>query len=270
MIRNGDPIKVNFGGFVSLSTIDWRGKAVCTVFLRGCPLRCSYCQNEAIQSGEDSRDLEEIVSMIRTSSPFISGVVFSGGEPAAQPEALIALAESAKKMGLAVGLQTSGLFPDVLETLISRRLVDRIAIDYKTRWEGFSSPESGCAPPRESYQKNTCRSIEICKQAAKNGSLPEFEVVVTVFYENEKYIKTISEKIGDAPLVLQQGEHKIPMMPDSVVNMSEYIARKQTNKEQYTPMTLTEIKNIAEKLRRDVRIRTREVGEISCNRRYIL
>ncbi|HET6580251.1 MAG TPA: ribonucleoside-triphosphate reductase activating protein, partial [Methanoregula sp.] len=32
---------MNFGGFIPLSTIDWRGRAVCTVFFRGCPIRCS-------------------------------------------------------------------------------------------------------------------------------------------------------------------------------------------------------------------------------------
>ena len=271
MILHGDKIQVNFGGFVSLSTIDWRGKSVCTVFLRGCPLRCSYCQNEAIQAGEDIRDLDEIVEMIRTSSPFISGVVFSGGEPAAQGPALIALAENAKKMDLSVGIQTSGLFPEVLETLIARGLADRIAVDYKTRWEGFSSTVKECADvPRGGYQKRVDRSIEICKKAFAEKLLPEFEVVVTVFYENEKYIKTISEKIGDAPLVLQQGEHKIPMMQDEIANMTSYIARKQNTIEQYTPMTLAEIKKIAEGLKRDVRIRTREVGEIAFNRRFIL
>ena len=60
------------------------------------------------------------------------------------------------------------------------------------------------------------------------------------------------------------------MMPDEIVNMTEYIARKQNQKEQYTPMTLAEIQKIAEKLKRDVRIRTREIGEIACNRRFIL
>ena len=98
ILRHGDPIKLNYGGFVSLSTIDWRGKAVCTVFLRGCPLRCSYCQNESIQTGEDLRDVDEIVAMIETSSPFISGVIFSGGEPTMQKEALIALAQCVKTM----------------------------------------------------------------------------------------------------------------------------------------------------------------------------
>jgi len=270
ILRHGDPIKVNYGGFVSLSTIDWRGRAVCTVFLRGCPLRCSYCQNEAILDGEDYRDVEEIVAMIQTSAPFISGVVFSGGEPTAQKDALIALAERVKEMKLAVGIQTNGLFPDTLQVLIENKLVDKIAIDYKTRWEGFSARDcERCSVPPESYQKNVSRSIDICKQAVKKGILLEFEVVVTMFYENEKYLKPFSDKIGDVPLVLQQGEHKIPM-PNEIVNMTEYIAKKQKLKEHYTPMTLAEIQKIAESLRRDVRIRTREVGEIAYNRRYIL
>jgi pyruvate formate lyase activating enzyme len=212
----------------------------------------------------------EVIDMIKTSAPFISGVMFSGGEPAAQKEALIALAESAKGMNLAVGIQTSGLFLDTIDTMLKRRLVDKIAIDYKTRWEEPGVWEPGIALLRGKYQKNISRSIEICKNAVKQDILSEFEVVVTMFYENEKYIKMISDETTDVSLVLQQGEHKIPMMPDDIVNMTAYIARKQNHREQYTPMTLAEIQKIAEKLKRDVRIRTREVGEIVYNRRFLL
>ena len=263
-------IKLNFGGFVPLSTVDWRGRSVCTVFLRGCPLRCSYCQNEAIQSGEDYRDIEDVIDMIKTSAPFISGVMFSGGEPAAQKDALVALAKSAKEMNLAVGIQTSGHFFETIRTLINKKLVDKVAIDYKTRWEEPGVWEPDIALLRQKYQRNVSKSIEICKNAVKEGILSEFEVVVTLFHENEKYIKKISDETTDVPLVLQQGEHKIPMMPDNVENMTAYIAKNQRRKQQYTPMTLAEIKKIAENLKRDVRIRTRDVGEITCNRRFIL
>jgi pyruvate formate lyase activating enzyme len=263
-------IKLNFGGFVPLSTVDWRGRSVCTVFLRGCPLRCSYCQNEAIQSGEDYRDVEDIIDMIKTSAPFISGVMFSGGEPAAQKDALLALAKSAREMNLAVGIQTSGHFFETLRTLINKKMADKVAIDYKTRWEEPGVWEPDIALLRQKYQRNVSKSIEICKNAVKEGILTEFEVVVTLFHENKKYIKEISDETTDIPLVLQQGEHKIPMMPDNVENMTAYIAKNQRRKQQYTPMTLAEIKKIAENLKRDVRIRTRDVGEITCNRRFIL
>jgi len=240
------------------------------VFLRGCPLRCSYCQNEAIQTGEDLRDTEEITDMIRTSVPFISGVMFSGGEPAAQKNALVALARNAKEMGLLVGIQTSGLFSDTLDLLIRERLADKIAIDYKTRWEEPGVWEPECALLRGKYEKNIRKSIALCKQATADGRLAEFEIVITVFRENEQYIRKISDENPDIPLVLQQGEYKIPMVTGDVVNMTEYISRKQNLIQQYTPMTLEDIRKIAETLKRDVRIRTRQAGEILYNRRFLL
>jgi pyruvate formate lyase activating enzyme len=266
IIRHGDPIRLNFGGFVPISTIDWRGRAVCTLFLRGCPLRCSYCQNEGIQSGKDYRDLEEITEMIRTSSPFISGVVISGGEPTLQKEALTELASYAKKMGLKVGIQTNGLFPSTLEDLIQQNLVDRIAIDYKTQWEGFSGLPGGySAVPADNYEKNLQRSISICKKASRENILAEFEIVITVFYENADYIRKISAEIGNTPLVLQQGEHKIVQMRGTAPDMTngEYICKRRTLQENHPPLTLAELKRIADDLGRTVRIRTREIGEIS-------
>jgi pyruvate formate lyase activating enzyme len=266
IIRHGDPIQLNFGGFVPISTIDWRGRAVCTVFLRGCPLRCSYCQNEGIQTGGDYRELDEITDMIKTSSPFISGVVISGGEPTLQKDAVIALAGYAKSLGLVVGLQTNGLFPGTLEELIRQRLVDRIAIDYKTRWEGFSGEAGGYSSmPAASYERNLKQSISICRQASREDLLAEFEIVLTVFYENTDYILKVSKEIGTTPLVLQQGEHKIIQMREVAPDMTngEYISRHRTLKENHPPLTLAELQAIADDLGRTVRIRTREIGEVS-------
>ena len=262
---DGDPIQINFGGFVSLSTIDWRGKSVCTVFLRGCPLRCSYCQNEEIQGGEDWRDIAEVFEMIRTSSPFISGVIFSGGEPTMQKEGLLALARYTKNLGLAVGIQTNGFFPDTLESLLSEGLADKVAIDYKTTWEGYSGSSGGYYPVvKENYEKNVLKSIAVCKDAYGRKNLSELEVVFTIFYENQEYILEISQKIGNVPLVLQQGEHKIPALRSSSPEMTngEYIYRKRIQQEKHPPLTLNEIKEIADKLEMKIRIRTREIGEI--------
>ena len=262
---NGDFIQINFGGFVSLSTIDWRGKSVCTVFLRGCPLRCSYCQNEEIQAGDDWREIEDVFEMIKSSSPFISGVIFSGGEPTMQKEGLTALARYVKKLDLAVGIQTNGFFPDTLESMLCENLVNKIAIDYKTTWEGYSGTIGGYYPVvKENYTKNVVRSIEICKKASEKKILDEFEVVFTIFYENQEYLLEISKKIGNVPLVLQQGEHKIPVLRTALSDMTdgEYIYKKQIQQEKHPPLKLDEIQQIAEKLEKPVRIRTREHGEV--------
>jgi pyruvate formate lyase activating enzyme len=263
----GDAIRLNFGGFVPLSTVDWRGRAVCTVFFRGCPLRCSYCQNAAIFEGEDYRDTDEVITLMKGSKLAISGVVFSGGEPALQKEALLVLARAAKALGLATGIQTNGAFPGTIRALIDEGLIDRIAIDYKTQWEGFSCAQDVTGL---NYKKNVRRSIDIAGNAFREKTLFELEIVVTVFYENAKYLQEISRNVADLPLVLQQGEHKIPMVPGGAANVSEYIAKKWDTIEQYTPMTLKEIQKIADGLKRDVRIRTRDGGEIPYNRRYLL
>ena len=178
------------------------------------------------------------------------------------------LARAAKALGLATGLQTNGAFPETIKALLRERLIDRIAIDYKTQWEGFSGAQDGAAVAN--YTGNVMRSIEAAREAFRNGDLPELEIVVTVFYENAKYLQDISRSVADIPLVLQQGEHKIPMVPGGAENTSEYIAKRWETIGQYTPMTLEEITKIADGLKRDVRIRTRDGGEIPYNRRYLL
>ena len=261
-------IRVNFGGFIPLSTVDWRGRSVCTVFLRGCPLQCSYCQNEAIQTGEDFRTTDEIMEMIDGSVRFVSGVVFSGGEPTLQKDALLELAGRVKATGLSVGVHTNGFFPDTLQALLEKHLVDKIALDYKTRWEGFSRRWEGFSSiPRSLYGKNVQKSLTLCKDAFRSGTLPEFEIVVTVFPGNEQDVKNISDETWSLPFVLQQGEHKIGKSPETAsaatqITNGTYITMKTALQETHPPLSCEELKNLADELGRTVRIRTRTLGEL--------
>jgi pyruvate formate lyase activating enzyme len=224
---------VNYGGFIPLSTVDWRGKSVCTLFLRGCPVRCAYCQNSAILTGKDMRDIKEVVAMIRESLLAVSAVVFSGGEPTMQKDALLALATEAKALGLAVGIHTNGVFPDTLQALIDGGLVDHIALDIKARWARYNNLLKG------NYVENVQRSLALCREAHKSGRLPEFETVVTLFRGYDDEVPVIAQEVGDVDLVLQQGVTG-----------------------QVRPLSEDEMKAIADTLPRAVRIRTREGGEI--------
>ena len=213
--------------------MDWRGRAVCTVFLRGCPVRCSYCHNRSIQDGEDFRELEEVTGLIRSSRMLVSGVVFSGGEPTMQPEPLQALARASREMGLLVGLQTNGVFPKVLSSLIRERLVDRVALDIKARWERYDNLL------KEKYSGPVKESLALCRDAKLAGDLPEFEVVVTLFrgYEDDvPYIARVAEGVD---LVIQQG------MDGGV-----------------KPLSAEELRKVADRVGRVVKIRTREEGEV--------
>jgi len=251
-----------------LSTIDWPGRAVCTVFFRGCPLRCSYCHNAAIQTGSDFRDCEEVIEAIRDARMLISGIIFSGGEPTMQPEPLLALARAGKEMGLCVGIQTNGYFPDTLKRLIDEGVVDRIALDYKTRWEGFSKRWEGYAEKcTDDYAVQVNRSLEICDRAYQSGKLSEFEVVLTIFWGNEKEILEIVPRLPRGTLVLQQGVRKRfwqDWILSREVNGKPFLTDEEVTGER-PPLTIEELEKIAEKigkLGRKIKIRTHEGGEV--------
>jgi pyruvate formate lyase activating enzyme len=224
---------VNFGGFVPISTVDWRGRAVCTVFFRGCPVRCSYCHNRSIQEGEDFRDISVVQEMIRSSKLLVSGVVFSGGEPTMQPEPLAALMAASREMGFGVGLQTNGIFPAVVRRLVEGHLVDRIALDVKARWERYDSLL------KEKYTHAVQESLAFCQESVKKGTLAECEVVVTLFRGYEDEVPYIARAAGTLDLVLQQGvEGMVP------------------------PLTAAELRKVGDRLKRPVKVRTREEGEV--------
>ncbi|KAF5045035.1 7-carboxy-7-deazaguanine synthase [anaerobic digester metagenome] len=225
-------LPVNFGGFVSISTVDWPGRAVCTVFLRGCPVRCFYCQNTPLLSGNDMRDEDEIVAMISESALVVSGVVFSGGEPTMQGEALVNLARESRRLGLAIGVHTNGVYPHVLERLIDEGLIDHVALDIKARWERYARLFGVDLVDRVK------ESLALCRTAYLERRLPELEVVVTLFRGYEDEVSSIAREAAGVPLVLQQG-----VFGDVV------------------PLTFEELAAVAAKTGRTCRIRTRESGE---------
>ena len=240
---SGGLLNINFGGFVPISTVDWRGRSVCTVFLRGCPVHCHYCHNTELQGGVDLRSSEEILDLIHSSRMLISGVIFSGGEPTMQKDALIALAEGCRAMGLRVGVQTNGVFPETLEALLSRSLIDLVHLDIKTRWEHY--PKLLKVKPEVTAKVQ--RSLAICREAYQAGTLSEFQVVVTLFPGREGDVAYISREVPDGDFVLNQG-------------VSGDI----------TPLSFHELKALADKLQRPVRIRTREDGEVAYNNGQII
>lgn len=125
-------LKVNFGGIVPVSTIDWHGKSACVIFFGGCNFRCPYCQNHKIVDKVDRRDIDKVKKEIYQSIDFISAIVFSGGEPTMQVYALMELMEFSKENGLLVGIETNGYYSCVLDELVKENLLDKIFLDVKT------------------------------------------------------------------------------------------------------------------------------------------
>ncbi|MFQ6062727.1 MAG: anaerobic ribonucleoside-triphosphate reductase activating protein, partial [Methanosarcinales archaeon] len=190
-------MKLNFGGIVPISTIDWYGRASLVIFFRGCPFRCIYCQNPSIINGIDLVDIETIKNKILNTSSFISAVVFSGGEPTMQYGALKSLAQYAKDLNLDVGIQTNGYYPYAIKELISLSLVDKILISIKAPLvpNVYAKVVGVQISNGERIVRHVAKTLDILK-----SSTVCFEVTTTVlksFFENIEqcinYITSIAE-----------------------------------------------------------------------------
>lgn len=223
-------MKINLGGIVYLSTVDWPGKASMVVFLRGCPLRCPHCQNRDLWDGESFSDLSQIRNEMKKAmafgcaseqitldesirrmkaKPFISAFILSGGDPLMQPEQTLALLGTAKSMGLSTGLETSGYYPDRLSLLLNKSAVDHVFLDMKA---ALKEPEYARATGRRDIAKLVLESLRICM-----GSGVPLEVRTTIFPEMPSFIElgeiaeTLSMLKDEFPghrlnsIVIQQG-----------------------------------------------------------------
>lgn len=106
-------------GLTAFSTCDWPGHLSATVFLQGCPWRCTYCQNPGLM---DSRAAcvvpwSTVRSLLERRRGSLDGLVFSGGEPTRQ-RALAAAMQEVRDLGFDVGLHTAGSFPRRLAAVL--------------------------------------------------------------------------------------------------------------------------------------------------------
>ena len=131
------PVRV--GGLVPFSTVDWPGRLVAVCFLAGCPWRCPYCQNAVLRDAslartEDEVPFAEVEALLRDRVGLLDGVVFSGGEPLAQPGLARAM-RRVRDLGFAVGLHTGGALPARLREVLP--LVSGVGLDVKAPWDAY-------------------------------------------------------------------------------------------------------------------------------------
>ncbi len=142
---------MTIGGLQKLTLIDYPGKVACTVFTVGCNFRCPFCHNpELVDFGV--RDLsrvdaeqslrskafgppqtineQEFFDFLKSRQGLLDGVCVTGGEPLMQGD-LPEFLKKIKDLGFLTKLDTNGTSPDKLQNLITRGLVDYVAMDIK-------------------------------------------------------------------------------------------------------------------------------------------
>ncbi|HOE74858.1 MAG TPA: anaerobic ribonucleoside-triphosphate reductase activating protein [bacterium] len=126
-------------GLQKFSLIDYPDKICAIIFTRGCNFRCRYCHNpEICRNLKDQTNipLKEIYHFLQRKKGKLDAVTITGGEPTIHPD-LIRMIKRIKEMGFLLKLDTNGSNPDVLETIIQKKLVDYIAMDIKAPLEKY-------------------------------------------------------------------------------------------------------------------------------------
>ncbi len=126
-------------GLQKTTLVDFPGRVAATLFTHGCSLRCPFCHNPELVAGpvpESFLSREEISAFLEHRSARIEGVCISGGEPLLHQD-LGDLMREVQSHGLAVKLDTAGVYPDHLARLLDAGLVDYVAIDVKTAPDNY-------------------------------------------------------------------------------------------------------------------------------------
>jgi pyruvate formate lyase activating enzyme len=117
--------------------VDWPGQLAATVFAQGCPWDCAYCHNPHLLSATPEVDGTQeteplpwrvVRDWLETRTRLLDGVVFSGGEPLAQPSLAATIAET-RAMGFKVALHTSGVVPQRFAEVLPQ--LDWVGFDAK-------------------------------------------------------------------------------------------------------------------------------------------
>lgn len=210
-------------GFQGTSLLDFPQRVASLIFYGGCNLRCPYCHNaELVQQPDSYPDIPipDVVEMLEQRRGFIDGVVISGGEPtldASLPELL----RQIKQLQLQIKLDTNGLRPQVLESLLEQDLLDCVGLDVKTSPARYAQLHHTAVDTQALLQ-----SVTILKKAALEV---EYRTTCVPDLVAEDDVVAIGEILRGAPCWVLQQFVAAPAM-DATLRQSEPYTAEELNR----------------------------------------
>lgn len=186
-------------GFEKFSMVDFDGKIACTVFTGGCNFRCPFCHNGALVIGNIAAqriDESEVFEYLEKRKTLVDAVCVTGGEPTLQPD-LADFYRKVKAMGFCTKLDTNGLRPDVLRSLLDEGLLDNVAMDIKNSKEKYAMTVG----LKELDMSKIEESIEILKHSDIEY---EFRTTLIEEFHDEADMLKIAEMIHGAKKYFMQ------------------------------------------------------------------
>ena len=184
---------MEFGGLQKLTLLDFPGRVACTVFTRGCNLRCPFCHNATLvlRPGENLLTEEELFAFLEKRRGVLEGVALTGGEPLMHPF-VPEFFRRVRDLGYATKLDTNGCYPDALAALLDEGLVDYVAMDVKNAPERY-----GAAVGLAQFDLSpVLRSVSLLREER----VPcEFRTTVVRGIHTEADLVAIARWLGDVP-----------------------------------------------------------------------
>ena len=221
-------------GLEKLSLVDFDGYAACTVFLAGCNLRCPFCQNAALVTGDVPECIreEEFFAFLDKRAGLLDAVCISGGEPTLRRE-LPDFCRRIKEKGYLVKLDTNGTNPALLKSLIDEGLIDYVAMDIKAPIEEY--------PPLLLSEEDTPHAVRESIALLLSGEVPyEFRTTLVEEMIDRAGILRIGEEIDGAERIfLQKFEDRGGNLAEGLTAVSPELAKE------YAALLAPRVKRVA-------------------------
>lgn len=199
---------MEFQGINKLSLLDYPGKVAAILYIDKCNFRCEYCHNwNTLIAADDNEDLifNDILSFLKKRVGVLDGVVISGGEPTLMPN-LEEKIRAIKELGYSIKLDTNGTHPEVVKDLVSKGLVDYVAMDIKSSLDDYHRFANN-----DELINRVKESIELLKSGIVDY---EFRMTLIEEYHSLEVINKVKEILkGAKRLYLQQFK-----VSDGVIN----------------------------------------------------
>ena len=184
-------METDIRGFLPQSLLDYPDNIAAVVFTAGCNMSCPFCYNKGLVKTPEKYDRipeEKVLFELERRKNFLDGVVISGGEPTLQMPALFDFVKKIKEIGMLVKLDTNGLNPEALETLLP--VVDYVAMDVKAAQKRYKD-----ATGVDIEMENIKKSIELLKNSGKTH---EFRTTVVPEFVPEEDFEALVELVDGA------------------------------------------------------------------------
>lgn len=196
------------------SLLDFKDYTSCILWFAGCNMKCSYCYNPEIVNGKGVYSYQDAHTFLSKRKGLLDGVVLSGGECTLHRD-LIPFIQQIKDKGFKVKMDTNGLKPEVIEELVSKKLLDYVALDFKTLNNDFY-------------------------KITKTISFPKFEQTLNILLENKLSFE-VRTTIHSELISKEQLQQMISFLEEKNYQNTYYLQAFRNNVETISELPLSHL-----------------------------